>query len=198
MKILLTIIGLSVISLFASGCSLFGKETVETAPYDVLLKSDAYEVRHYDSLILASTAMNGDIEEQRSPFFKLFNYISGENDADTKIAMTSPVFMDENLSDNTAQTMSFVLPKSFTIENAPTPQNSDVTLEEITDYTVATIRFNGSLNKENIDENTQKLEQWIAEQGYVVTGASKAAGYNPPFTIPALKRNEILIPIERP
>ncbi len=66
------------------------------------------------------------------------------------------------------------------------------------DYTAALITFNGVLERENIDKQKALLETWIEGEGYQISGAHKAAGYNPPFTIPALRRNEVLIPVESP
>ena len=177
------------------GCSVFGNSGVEIAPYKVLEKNDTYELRHYDSLVLVTTPMK-NLDEDSNPFYKLFNYISGENSNEQEFPMTSPVFMDQ--LDGKTETMSFVLPKDFKLADAPAPTDEDVKLEEITDYTVATITFSGSLDRENIDENQGLLEAWIAEKGYKTTGAAKAAGYNPPFTIPAFRRNEVLIPVKAP
>lgn len=181
--------------LVVSGCSVFGESGVEIAPYKVLASEEPYELRNYESLVLVSTPMN-NLDEDSSPFRKLFGYISGDNEGENEISMTAPVFMDQDAGKT--ETMSFVLPKSFSIEDAPTPQDPAVKLEELTDYTVAAITFSGSLDEENIAEHQEKLEAWIEKQGYEVTGAAKAAGYNPPFTIPAFRRNEVLIPVETP
>lgn len=178
------------------GCSVFGDSGVEVAPYEMIKKQDAFEVRHYERLILVTTQAPDGMDDQKSPFYKLFNYISGENTKEQKISMTAPVFMDQ--IDNTMETMSFVLPADFTIETAPIPQDPSVQLEEITDYTVATVTFSGLLSQKNIAKHIGMLEQWIASEGFEMIGAAKAAGYNPPFTIPALRRNEILIPIKKP
>jgi hypothetical protein len=195
MKKIITTCVLACATLLVSGCSMFGSGGVEIAPYRVLEQDEKFELRHYDSLILVSTPMSS-LDEDRSPFYKLFNYISGDNDAEQDIAMTAPVFMDQ--ADGETETMSFVLPKDFSMADAPIPQNPDVKLEEITDYTVATITFNGLLRQGNIQKHQALLEDWIQEKNWKKTGPAKAAGYNPPFTIPALRRNEILIPVEKP
>ena len=196
MKRLLTILLFSLSAIPLSGCSMFGKSSAEIAPYKVLEKEEVIELRHYDRLVLVTTAMPEGMDSQNSPFYKLFNYISGENKTTKKIPMTAPVFMDQ--ADKTSQTMSFVLPADFTIETAPPPQDPVVKLEEIRDYTVATITFSGILNQKNINKHKMILEDWIARKGFKKTGAVKAAGYNPPFTIPAMRRNEVLIPVKKP
>jgi len=178
-----------------SGCSVFGQESVEVAPYKVLEKSEPYELRHYESMVLITASMGG-LDDQKSPFYKLFGYISGDNKQEKEIPMTAPVFMDQ--SDTVMETMSFVLPKEYDFKSSPIPTDKSIKLEEVINYTVATITFNGTLRQDNIQKHTSLLEQWIKEKNYQVIGSKKVAGYNPPFTIPMLRRNEVLIPVEKP
>jgi hypothetical protein len=178
-----------------TGCSVFGNSGVEIAPYTVLQKEEPYELRHYERLVLVTTPYE-DIEEQRNPFMRLFDYISGANDGTQEIAMTAPVFMDRQ--GNMSETMSFVLPESFSLESAPEPENSAVKLEELKNYTVATVTFNGLLGTENIEEHNELLNQWIAKMELETIGPAKVAGYNPPYTIPWMRRNEVLIPVKMP
>jgi hypothetical protein len=191
---LLLFLSLCVMSL--SGCSIFGHSGVEIAPYKVLEKEDALELRHYERLVLVATAMPSGMNDQRDPFYKLFDYISGKNESTKEIPMTAPVFLDQ--ADETTEFMSFVLPESFSIETAPIPKDPAVKLKEIVNYTVAAITFSGSFNQDNINTHKIILEEWIARKGFEKRGAAKAAGYNPPFTIPALRRNEVLIPVIKP
>jgi len=116
-----------------------------------------------------------------------------EIDTSTEIPMTAPVFMD---GDKNEPMMSFVLPETYTIETAPKPKNDAVTLSELNDYTVAAIQFSGRLTDKNIKKHKDILEAWIADKGYKVTGSYKSAGYNAPFVLPMLRRNEVLIPID--
>jgi hypothetical protein len=180
----------------SGGGAVFGKSGVEELPYTVLDKEDNFELRHYDRLVLVTTPMQDGTERQNSPFNTLFKYISGENQATTEIPMTAPVFMDQ--ADQATEYMSFVLPEDFTIETAPVPQDPTVKLEEITDYTVATVTFSGFLKQDNIEKHKALLETWIARKALKKIGPVKAAGYNPPFTISAMRRNEILIQVQKP
>lgn len=181
--------------LMLSACSVFGYNGVETAPYQVLEKEGALELRHYDRLVLVTTPMEKGMEDMNDPFYRLFGYISGKNKNAQKIPMTAPVFMDPD--DQKTETMSFVLPKDFTKEHAPVPQDPKVRLEEITDYTAAVITFSGFLNPDTISRQKIVLEQWLDRKGFKTTGPAKAAGYNPPYTIPFLRRNEVLIPVTK-
>ena len=176
-----------------SGCSVFGYTGVEVAPYAVLEQVGDIEVRHYERLVLVTTAMPSGMEEQRDPFYKLFNYISGNNAVTKEIPMTAPVLLAQ--ADDTSQTMSFVLPERFSLETAPVPNDPAVRLETVMDYTVAAITFSGAFDQGSINEHTHILEQWIADHGFTQTGAVIAAGYDPPFTIPFFRRNEVLIPV---
>jgi hypothetical protein len=191
MKFLITFIG----AIIMSACSIFGESNVEIAPYEVLKSEPPYEVRHYESMVLVSAPMSS-LDDQASPFGKLFDYISGDNSKSMDIPMTAPVFMDKN--GEIMDMMSFVLPDDMDMSSAPFPANTSVTLEEITDYTVAVIQFNGRLKDDNINTHEDKLRAWIDDNQYKITGDAKTAGYNPPFTLPAFRRNEVLIPIEKP
>ena len=196
MKISLPLMFLSFCVVALSGCSILGHSGVEISPYEILEKEDALELRHYERLVLVTTAMPGGMNDQRDPFYKLFDYISGKNESTKEIPMTAPVFMDQ--ADEATEFMSFVLPESFSIETAPIPKDPAVKLEEIVNYTVAAITFSGSFNQDNINTHKNILEEWIARKGFEKRGAAKAAGYNPPFTIPALRRNEVLMPVIKP
>lgn len=209
MKVLL----FSIIILLLSGCSVFGESVVEIAPYDVIENTDQarIEVRNYPHMILVSTRMDGD--NRNGAFRRLFQYISGDNVAALEIAMTAPVFMDQDQNQNgveismtapvfmdaegLAPLMSFVMPAEFTLQNTPVPTSEAVKVHEIKDYQVAVITFNGRLSNSNIEKHRNMLEQWIVDRGYVITGGAKSAGYDAPFTLAPLRRNEVLIPVAK-
>jgi len=187
---------LIVLSMFTlSACSVFGGTSVKIAPYEVIETEGAIEIRHYDHLVLASTQMPDGMDSSYGPFYKLFNYISGKNDKTEKIAMTAPVFMEQ--VGQPSEAMSFVLPADLSLETAPLPSDTAVKLTELSDYRVAIIRFSGFLDEDSIATQQALLQSWIADRGLTVVGAVKAAGYNPPFTLPFLRRNEIVIPIKK-
>ena len=195
MKVLLPIMMLCISLSMVTGCSMFGNSGVEIAPYKVLKKEGAFELRYYNRMVLVTASMPQGMDNQRGSFYKLFGYISGENSDAKKIPMTAPVFMDQ--VNKKTETMSFVLPDDYTMDMAPDPQDETVKLQELKDYTVAVITFNGLLKQDNITKHQMLLEQWIISNGFEKTGSIKAAGYNPPFTIPALRRNEILISVRQ-
>lgn len=201
-------------SIIMAGCSVIGQSNVETAPYTVLKSDESLkiEVRNYESLILVSTDMSGD--SRNSAFRKLFNYISGENEGATEIAMTAPVIMDDKkdsrkegtkipmtapvfMDENeNVSTMSFVMPKDFTLETTPKPTNPDVRVSDLKNHKVATIQFSGTLSDNNVKTHTKILKEWISENDYTANGEPVKAGYNAPFTLPMMRRNEILIEVK--
>jgi hypothetical protein len=198
-------------SIFVAGCSVVGQNGVETAPYTVL-KSDVeeqIEVRLYDPMILVSASMSSN--SGNSAFRKLFKYITGANEGANEIAMTAPVIMDNEEDKSGAeiamtapvfmnesaskQVMSFVMPKDFTLETTPKPTNPEVIVSELKDYRVATIQFTGTLSDSNVEEHSEILLVWMAENGYTAISAPVKAGYNGPLTLPMFRRNEVLIEI---
>ena len=202
---------LILISLSMAGCSVFGDNGVEEAPYSVV-KVDAdknIEVRRYEPMILVTTSMSGS--GQNSAFRKLFRYITGENVGARDIAMTAPVLMgDGKASQGTnipmtapvfineqsnLPTMSFVMPKDFTMNSTPKPTNPDVWVSETNNYTVVAIQFNGLLSDSNIEKHTKILTQWIKEKGFSSNGKVVTAGYNGPLTLPMFRRNEVLMEV---
>ncbi len=208
------ILSIILLSIFLAGCAVASDNKTKIAPYTSIVSNEEQkiDVRNYESIILVSAPMNSD-DERNSAFRVLFDYISGANIDQSKIAMTAPVFMDKenkNLgkeipmtapvfmdSDKTSgkPMMSFVMPEGFTFETTPKPTNDNVVVREVKDYTVAVIRFNGRLTDSNIQKHKDILEQWIVDNGYSITGDYQTAGYNAPFVLPVFRRNEVLIPV---
>jgi hypothetical protein len=209
----LRITSLFVVLLAVSGCSLFGDNGVESAPYSLLHEAPekSIEVRNYESMILVSADMAED--GRNGAFRQLFKYITGNNQGNAEIAMTAPVFMDEKgnkedqmgmeiamtapvfMNEGKNPTMSFVMPAEFTLESTPKPSSEGVWVTEVENYKVAAIQFSGTLRDANVSKHTELLTQWIVENGYEIAGNPVLAGYNGPLTIPMFRKNEVLIQI---
>lgn len=198
-------IGFLCATLLMAGCSVFGHESVETAQYKTIsTPADRIEIRNYAPMVIATSSMKNNENGQNDAFQNLFDYISGENTTSEKVAMTAPVLMNKQGGEKIAMTapvfmdqgqMSFVLPSKYTFEMAPKPTSNVVTLKQMDIGTVAAITFKGTLDDDG-DAMTQKLVQWIEKSDYAIAGKPMRAGYNPPWTLPAFRRNEILIPVE--
>ncbi len=195
------------------GCSVFGIRSAEEAAYSVLQQQGDYELREYESLVVATTLVDSDFDEAgKLAFRRLFNYISGDNQSARKIDMTAPVLAAENRPADTEKIamtapvirekvdqgwrFSFVLPASYTLATAPLPIDERVNLEKIPSRKVAAVQYSGSWNQSRFDENTDSLLQWIAEQQLEPDSPPRVAGYDPPWTLPFLRRNEVLVDIK--
>ena len=206
MRITLVIVS----SIMLGACSMFGYNTgVKEPPFSALKTDGAYELREYPHIVMVTSYAKGNFENaQDESFNKLFDYISGKNASKTKIPMTAPVFVEPKgekipmtapviMSEtDKGWAMSFVLPEDATLETAPLPLDPSLKLEERKNLKFAVVKFNGLFSERNFEEYTKALNTWIEKNGLKPTGAAMRAGYNPPWTLPPLRRNEILIPVE--
>lgn len=181
---------------------------IEEANYEVVRKSNNFEIRDYAPHIIAETVVAGNLEDAGSKAFKiLFDYISGGNRSRMKVDMTAPVSQQAN-SEQIKMTapvgqrrsedkwaVSFMMPASYTLETLPEPENPKVVLRQITGRRMATVRYTGLWSQKGYLKNKLKLERWIKDNGLNTVGDPIWARYNPPFTPWFLRRNEILIPI---
>ena len=183
---------------------------VEKAKYTVVSRDGAFEIRDYPSYLVAETVVDGTLKNAGNKAFRpLFGYISGKNQAKDKIAMTAPVTQRPS-SERIAMTapveqrraergwlVSFVMPASYTRETLPEPDNPDVTLRQVPESRMAAVRYSGVWSERRYHRYRRRLEQWIASIGLTILDEAVWARYNPPFTPWFLRRNEILIPVDR-
>lgn len=199
-------------ALFMGGCSLFGISTTEEAKFKVIDKEGHFQVRLYEPVMIARVTVKADNFQQaaRAAFDPLYKYISGANIRQQKVSMTIPVLTEREpqtikmttpvivaaQDDPKIWEVAFVLPADFTLENTPKPTNPEVVVKWRDDLKVAVVKFSGKLNPKTETEYQQKLEAWIKTQGYTSKGTAIVAAYNPPWTLPMFRRNEVQIPIE--
>ncbi len=184
----------------------------EEAKFTVVKKDGNYEVREYAPRVVAQTFIDGAFTEaSNSAFNPLFGYISGKNTASKKIAMTAPVTQQTNpaaAGEKIAMTapvtqqkkdgkyrVTFILPASYTIDNAPSPTNADVTLAAEPETRAAAVTYSGTWSKANYDKNLKELQGWMTSNSLTAKADPIWARYNPPFSLPLLRLNEIIIPI---
>ena len=170
-----------------SATALVGWRTFEQPDYEVLREDGAFELRAYASFDVARTTDDGG---ESGAFGRLFRYLSGANAREAKVAMTAPVLMDRG---GDATTMAFVLPRRYTTDTAPAPADAAIAMETEPAATYATIRFAGTLSEERVADRTAALRAWIASSGAEAVGEPLVAGYDPPYTLPPLRRNEVWI-----
>jgi len=118
-----------------------------------------------------------------------------------KIAMTAPVTVEPR-GPATGSAMKadrwrvhFVMPSQYTMATLPRPVNPAVTLREVPGKRYAAVMFSGLAGDETVQRNTAELLGWLKERGLAAVAAPQLARYNPPWTLPFLRRNEILVEI---
>lgn len=174
------------------GWNMTARAGYESAEYQVVLADGKIEIRVYPDLTLASVETSADLQGRDGSFMKLFRYISGANAADQKIAMTTPVFMEDNGATAT-RTMGFVVPKDIASSGTPAPKSSEVKIRKREGGRFAVIRFSGRLDPSLAEANEKKLREWMKANELSGSEVAEAASYDPPFTPGPLRRNEVLI-----
>ena len=163
---------------------------IEEPQYEVITAWEEYsiELRSYAPRLLAVTTMT---EGQNNGFRVLAGYIFGGNNNDQKIAMTAPV---QRSMDDSAE-MAFVMPAEYSLADLPTPEDDRVSFREAPGYTAAVIQFNGWADMEKAEANWQVLQAFLTEREITTSGEPSLNQYNPPWTLPFMRRNEIIVPI---
>ena len=161
----------------------------EEANYEVVTKNEVYEIRKYSDRLAVETMTSG-ID---SNFRKLFNYISGRNDTQEKIKMTTPVTQVEK---NGNMSMQFYLPSKFNSENAPNPSREDVKVVNIEGGYYAVLRYSGRASDGNFLKHKEILEKELQKNNMSIISPPIRATYDSPFTLPMNRRNEVMFKVE--
>jgi len=157
---------------------------IETPDYKVAEKDGKFEVREYPAMTVARTAMgDGD-------FMRLFRFISGGNEAEQKIAMTAPVLVQHKGEDSG---MSFVVPREVAAKKVPAPKASDVSVDEMPAAKFAVFTYSGRRTDANEAEALAKLRAWAEKKNLNTEGEPMFAYYDPPWTLPFMRRNEVML-----
>ena len=165
----------------------------EIQRYSVLETKPGFEVRDYEPHTIVVKPMAGDMgSASYSAFGYLAGYIGGENESGQKIAMTAPVLQQKRGS---GFDVSFVMPHD--LKNAPNPVRSGMRVEKVEGKLMAAKRFSGSASDALFERKGQELIPQAAKAGYKVMGEVLYARYSGPWTPPSLRRNEVLVEIER-
>ncbi|GJQ13234.1 hypothetical protein GpartN1_g5025.t1 [Galdieria partita] len=194
--------------------SVLGKVSVEQPLYEIERKTSEYEIRKYPSLRLAEVSRaelknetsGYDFESQAFRILASYIGVFGEpknkdnSNQQVKISMTAPVLSKpiETL-ERQSGSMAFILPKEYSEQlEPPEPVDSRVHLRLVPPRTVAVITFRGAVNRETLEsDRAKKFMEQLKKDGYrLVSSDWELARYNPPFTPPPLRRNEILVQVE--
>jgi hypothetical protein len=184
---------------------------IENPEYTVLKKQGGYEIREYAPFLAAEVAVMGTQKESLRKGFKiLFDYISGNNKTQESIKMTAPVTQQPaEQSERIAMTapvmqeqgedshiVSFMVPANYTLDTIPIPTDPSVTIVEKERKKVAVLRFAGYATDEKIKKKQARLKELLKGDGYQILSSFQLALYNPPWTPPFMRRNEVMLLIQ--
>ncbi|MCX7121759.1 MAG: heme-binding protein [Gammaproteobacteria bacterium] len=172
--------------------------------YHVLKNDGDIQVRGYPALIVAQVEVSGKRAAAISAGFRLLaDYIFGKNDGGRKIEMTAPVIQEGSKIPMTAPVLQekkneqwvvrFIMPNSFTLQTLPKPNNKLISLIALPVKKYVAIRFSGMSTQANLDSHQKKLMAYISNHHLNTSGDPIYAFYNPPWILPFLRRNEIMI-----
>lgn len=191
----LTIILASVVGLFLIAQLLmsYKNSDIETPKYKVVKTYDSFEIRQYDSMILAQTVIQESTYKKSSStgFRRVAGYIFGGNRNKQQIAMTAPVIME--FGDNTK--MSFVMPSQYKMGDLPQPNSSEVKLVKAAPKKFAVLRFSGFASDEKINRKKELLREALKKEQINIKGEFSYLGYNAPWDLFG-RRNEVAIEVE--
>jgi len=189
---------------------------VEHARYSVIASAGSIEIRDYAPQIVAETTVAGERDAAiNEGFRRLAGYIFGDNQPAGKIAMTAPVVQEKGTGvkgagEKVAMTapvgqaregdgwnVRFTMPADYTMAKLPKPNNAAVKLIEVPGKRMAAIRFSGVVSETDLAEQEAKLRDYVQQKGLTPKGAPQYAFYDPPWTLPWNRRNEVMVEIPR-
>ena len=182
---------------------------VEKPDYKVIQSEQNIEIRQYEPMIIAEVEVDGKREDAIGDGFRLLaDYIFGNNTVQQVISMTAPVQQKENQkiamtapvqqqSTGKSWRMSFVMPSKYSMDSLPVPNNNRVRLKEILTKKFVVIEFSGTNSNENVTEHENQLMNYIEANQIKIYGSPNYAFYNPPWSLPFLRRNEVMIEINQ-
>lgn len=188
--------------------------------YDVVRSDGDIEIRRYQPMIVATVVVSGTRREAANAGFrKLADFIFGANRpaqkidmtapvlqapaaggtggggrAGEKIDMTAPVLQEPTSADR--WTVGFVMPARYTLDSLPKPTSGEIEISRRPAETLAVIRFSGVPNQSVLDRKTTELRRWLASEGMTPKGEPRFAFYDPPWTLPFMRRNEVMFEID--
>lgn len=201
---------------FAALSMVMGGAMANEEPrYEVVKKEGDFEVRRYQPMIIAEVLVTGTLSEASNKGFRqIADFIFGNNEdpvkkQSEKIAMTAPVTMEADTSSKIAMTapvtmegsggawkMAFVMPSKFTMDTLPKPKNSSITIKQMPAQQLAVVTFSGWVDEEKLASQTTRLNEWMAKNGLKPSGSAQLSRYNPPWTLPFWRRNEVWMKLD--
>ena len=194
MKIILSIFGIILILFVISQLFFLNSQrNIETYAFTIIDSYETIEIRQYEASLFTSVQMPSNNYRKTSSkgFSVLAGYIFGGNDKEEKIAMTSPVAM--SLKDST--TMLFLVPKKYTRDNLPVPNDSSIEFKDMPEKRVAAISFGGWASDSKIAAFKSKLITALNTKGIEYTDNFYFLGYNAPMEV-FNRKNEVIVELK--
>ena len=186
---LVIIVGLKLFTLISSVVP----SDIETPKYKVLKNYPRFELRQYESMMLATTNLGvASYDEKSSEGFRtIASYIFGKNKSNEKIAITAPVIYHAD----SISTLSFVMPRSKTEESMPVPIDSNLTFVVQAPKLLAVLDFGGFINDKKLAARMAELKKAVLKEGFQIKGKGFYFGYNPPWQLIG-RKNEVAFELE--
>lgn len=193
-----------------SALAVVGIRSVEEPHHLRRNLTEGVEIRQYGPRIAAETTVDGDRQRALSTGFRrLAGYIFGGNHRGVDIAMTAPVVQQPSGGVDIAMTapvsqagnadegwtVRFYMPSKWSMETLPAPDDDDVRLVRVPSETVAVLRFTGDRGPQAVAANTDRLMKTLQDNNIEPTGQAVSWFYDPPWTLPFRRRNEVAVAI---
>lgn len=183
-------------------------QAVEEPRWTLVYEDGPFQIRDYASTVVAETEVSGERGAAiNQGFRRLARFIFGGNAPNREIAMTAPVAQRQAgqqiaMTAPVAQAatregwiVTFYMPPGSALADMPRPLDANVVLREEPPRRVAVLRFTGLNTEDSLARHTEELRQRLAARGERPIGAATYAFYNPPWTLPWMRRNEVMIEI---
>lgn len=202
---MLIIVALATVGLVSLGPIM---SNVEQPQYQVIHTEKPFEIRLYEPVIIAEAAVKGERKAAISEGFSILaDYIFGNNSVNEKVSMTAPVGQQQSQKISMTAPVSqqaidgewvvhFVMPSKYDLDTLPKPNNKQVNIKQVPSKTYAVIRFSGSNTNDNVLLHQKRLEEYLSEHKLEPLSSPMYAFYNPPWTLPFMRRNEVMVEVD--
>jgi len=188
-----------------AGCSVVGIRSGTPEPaYKVIGQAGVVQIRQYAPRLAASVTVGGDEVAARSAGFRrLAGFIFGGNVSKKSIEMTAPVAQTNEKIAMTAPvaqsggaagwTITFYMPVQYTAATLPRPNDPGIVVHEVPGEVYAVYRFSGLWGAGRVHAAQAVLFANLKNSAWVPVGAPVDWFYDPPWTLPFARRNEVAV-----